>query len=33
DTVDGDVITEIDKFNGITKINGEDLVADIEDLI
>jgi len=33
DKVGNDVITEVDKFNGTTKINGVDLVADIEDLI
>lgn len=33
DQVGDDVITEVDKFNGITKINGTDLVADINKLI
>ncbi|MFG6330034.1 MAG: phage major tail tube protein [Lachnospiraceae bacterium] len=33
DAVNGEVITEIDKFNGVTKINGVDLVANIGDLI
>ncbi len=33
DQIGDDVLTEIDKFNGIHKINGEDVISDIENLI
>ncbi len=33
DQIGDDVLTEVDKFNGIHKINGEDVISDIENLI
>ena len=33
ETLDGDELTEIDKYNGKCKINGEDVVSNIDDLI
>lgn len=33
DELDGEVLTEVDKFNGKYKVNGVDIMADIDELI